>query len=130
MCTPSSCRDERDSPRHSLLTQGRSVRRGSRHEGQTEASARGYDDAHRAVDQRQLGVGRLAPDDNRFLYDGLSAADMCRYPGWECPTSPIADLSVHSADDLDWIAEELNDRPRKRLGFRKPIEQIGELFLS
>jgi IS30 family transposase len=27
------------------------------------------------------------------------------------------DLSVHSALDLDWVATELNDRPRKRLGF-------------
>jgi transposase, IS30 family len=35
------------------------------------------------------------------------------------------DLSVHSAQDLDWVAAELNDRPRKRLGFKKPIEQIG-----
>ncbi len=39
-----------------------------------------------------------------------------------------SDLSVHSAADLDWVAAELNDRPRKRLGFRKPIEQIGALF--
>jgi len=38
------------------------------------------------------------------------------------------DLAVHSAEDLDWVAAELNDRPRKRLGFRKPIEQIGELL--
>jgi hypothetical protein len=36
-----------------------------------------------------------------------------------------SDLSAHSADDLDWVAAELNDRPRKRLGFTKPIEQIG-----
>jgi transposase, IS30 family len=39
------------------------------------------------------------------------------------------DLSIHSAQDLDWIAAELNDRPRKRLGFKKPIEQIGSLLL-
>jgi len=39
------------------------------------------------------------------------------------------DLSAHSADDLDWVAAELNDRPRKRLGFKKPIEQIGPLLL-
>ena len=39
-----------------------------------------------------------------------------------------SNLSVHSAADLDWVAAELNDRPRKRLGFRKPIEQLGELF--
>jgi transposase, IS30 family len=40
------------------------------------------------------------------------------------------DLSVHSAADLDWVAAELNDRPRKRLGYRKPIEDIGELLLA
>jgi transposase, IS30 family len=40
-----------------------------------------------------------------------------------------SDLSIHSADDLDWVAAELNDRPRKRLGFKKPIEQIGPLLL-
>ena len=39
------------------------------------------------------------------------------------------DLSVHSAMDLEWVATELNDRPRKRLGFMKPIEQIGPLLL-
>ncbi len=40
------------------------------------------------------------------------------------------DLSVHSGADLDWVAQELNDRPRKRLGFRKPIEQLAELLLQ
>jgi IS30 family transposase len=40
-----------------------------------------------------------------------------------------SDLSAHSADDLDWVAAELNDQPRKRLGFKKPIEQIGPLLL-
>ena len=39
------------------------------------------------------------------------------------------DQSVHSALDLDWVATELNDRPRKRLGFAKPIEEIGPLLL-
>ncbi len=39
------------------------------------------------------------------------------------------DLSVHSAADLDWVAQELNDRPRKRLAFKKPIELIGDLVL-
>jgi len=39
------------------------------------------------------------------------------------------DLGIHSAQDLDWVAQELNDRPRKRLGFRKPIEEIGDLLL-
>ena len=39
------------------------------------------------------------------------------------------DLSVHSAADLDRVAAELNDRPRKRLAFKKPIELIGDLLL-
>jgi len=39
------------------------------------------------------------------------------------------DLSVHSQQDLDWVAAEMNDRPRKRLAFAKPIEQIGPLLL-
>ncbi len=39
------------------------------------------------------------------------------------------DLSVHGADDLDWVAAEINDRPRKRLAFKKPIELIGDLLL-
>ena len=39
------------------------------------------------------------------------------------------DLSVHTQDDLDWVATELNDRPRKRLAFAKPVEQIGPLLL-
>jgi transposase, IS30 family len=39
------------------------------------------------------------------------------------------DLSVHSELDLEWVATELNDRPRKRLGFSKPIEEIGPLLL-
>ena len=39
------------------------------------------------------------------------------------------DLSVHSAEDLDWVAQELNDQPRKRLAFNKPIELIGDLLL-
>ena len=41
----------------------------------------------------------------------------------------LSDLSVHSSDDLEWVAQELNDRPRKRLAFKKPIELIGDLLL-
>jgi IS30 family transposase len=41
-----------------------------------------------------------------------------------------SDLSVHSAADLDWVAAELNDRPRKRFGFAKPDELIGQLLTS
>ena len=39
------------------------------------------------------------------------------------------DLSVHSQEDLDWVAAELNDRPRKWLAFAKPVEEIGPLLL-
>ncbi len=34
-----------------------------------------------------------------------------------------SDLGPHTAADLDWVAQELNDRPRKRLGYHKPIEE-------
>ena len=39
------------------------------------------------------------------------------------------DLSVHTEAHLDAVADELNDRPRKRLQFKKPIEKIGPLLL-
>ena len=35
------------------------------------------------------------------------------------------DLSAYPEDHLDAVAEELNDRPRKTLGYRKPSEKIG-----
>jgi IS30 family transposase len=31
---------------------------------------------------------------------------------------------------LTWVAAELNDRPRKRLRFRKPVEEIADLLLA
>jgi transposase, IS30 family len=40
------------------------------------------------------------------------------------------DLTVHSELDLDQVADELNDRPRKRLGFYKPTEPLAELLLQ
>ncbi len=40
------------------------------------------------------------------------------------------DLAIHSATDLDWVAAELNDRPRKRLEFKKPIELLEGLLLQ
>jgi transposase, IS30 family len=40
------------------------------------------------------------------------------------------DLGVHSSEDLHWVAQELNDRPRKRLAFMKPIELIGDVVLQ
>src|SRR4029077_20528976 len=38
------------------------------------------------------------------------------------------DLSKYSGADLESIAQSLNDRPRKRLGFMKPSEKFAELF--
>ncbi len=45
------------------------------------------------------------------------------------PDPKGTDLGVHSSDDLDWVVQELNNRPRKRLAFKKPIELIGDLLL-
>ena len=39
------------------------------------------------------------------------------------------DFATVTEVDLDTVADELNDRPRKRLGFAKPTEQIAELLL-
>lgn len=39
-----------------------------------------------------------------------------------------SDLSVHSAADLQAIADELNDRPRKRLGYYTPRERLATLI--
>ena len=40
------------------------------------------------------------------------------------------DLSIHSAAELQRVANELNDRPRARLGYAKPIELMTELVLQ
>jgi IS30 family transposase len=39
------------------------------------------------------------------------------------------DFATVDEADLDRAADELNDRPRKRLGFAKPTEEIAELLL-
>jgi len=38
------------------------------------------------------------------------------------------DLSVFSQDELDAIAFQLNTRPRKRLGFKPPLEVFMDLI--
>ena len=40
------------------------------------------------------------------------------------------DFATVTEADLDAVADELNDRPRKRLAFAKPIEEISELLLQ
>ena len=40
------------------------------------------------------------------------------------------DFSLVTEAQLDAVADELNDRPRKRLAFAKPIEEISELLLQ
>lgn len=40
------------------------------------------------------------------------------------------DLSIHSAEHLDFVADQLNGRPRETLGWRKPREALNELLLA
>jgi len=39
------------------------------------------------------------------------------------------DLAIHTRQDLDWVAHQLNDRPRKRLDYARPSELINDLLL-
>jgi len=40
------------------------------------------------------------------------------------------DFAAITEAQLDAVADELNDRPRKRLGFAKPIEEISKLLFT
>jgi hypothetical protein len=39
-----------------------------------------------------------------------------------------SDLSVHTAEDLTTVAAELNNRPRKILGWEAPVQQFTRLL--
>ena len=38
------------------------------------------------------------------------------------------DLSIYTQSDLDQIAKELNERPRKTLNFLSPAERLEEVL--
>jgi IS30 family transposase len=38
------------------------------------------------------------------------------------------DLSIHTQKDLDLVAERLNTRPRKTIGFKTPADKLEEML--
>ena len=59
-----------------------------------------------------------------------SAAPTRTPTGCCASTSPRAPTSPRHRGRLDAVADELNDRPRKRLAFANPTEQLADLLLQ
>lgn len=47
---------------------------------------------------------------------------------WPASTSKGTDLSGYHRDYLEFVAAQLNARPRKRLGWRTPAEALDRLL--
>jgi IS30 family transposase len=75
------------------------------------------------VEREQIALGRAAGESMRSIAArlGRSASTISR---------ELARNAEAPQRYLDCVAAELNDRPRKRLGYRKPIEDIGHLFAA
>jgi hypothetical protein len=52
------------------------------------------------------------------------------HPGCNKYLPKGTDLSVYSQEELDAIADEINNRPRKGLGIRSPLSVYRELLLN
>jgi IS30 family transposase len=97
------------------------------------AALRGSLTWDQGVEMRDWKQVRMATDMTIFFCDPHAPWQLPRgnaAPTRTRPAAPVLpDLSVHSSEDLDWVAAEINDRPRKRLAFKKPIEQVRQLLL-
>ena len=99
-----------------------------------QRTARGGEPGRTPGGDSAIQRGWLNPDHQLF---GQVTSRARQQPLYDAPPGHLTnteapkgtDLGVHSSDDLDWVAQELNDPPRKRLAFKKPIELIGDLLL-
>ncbi len=49
---------------------------------------------------------------------------------WSLTWDQGSDLSAHPREDLDAVAAELNNRPRKMLGWETPAERLSKLLAA
>jgi hypothetical protein len=80
---------------------------------------------------RQLPIGVEAVADRWAISRQHPSREGRRLVPWACfaRTSKATHLNVYSSEDLEGVADELNDRPCKRLAFKKPIERIKPCLL-